>query len=71
MRVRDSKGINPEYLIQIETWYETADNQFDLCLCLVSAHIHMLHRHIMWIFHSFLILDVEEKTSTTVVEMSQ
>lgn len=79
MKIRDSKGINPEYLIQMEMWYETADKQFDLIcheyvlqdyLCLVSAHIHMLHRHIMWIFHNFHILDVQGKTSATVAEMS-
>lgn len=59
--------------------YETADNQFDFFmkrvlqehLYLVSARIDMLHRHIMWILHSFLILDMLEKTSTIIVETSQ
>lgn len=63
-----------------ETRYESADSQFDLLFhekgvsrvpCLVSAGIDMLHRHIMWILHSFLTLDVLEKTSTTIVEMRQ
>lgn len=39
-------------------------------LCLVNAHAHMLHRHIMCILHSFLIRDVLEKTFTAIGEMS-
>lgn len=40
-------------------------------LCLVNAHMHMLRRLVMCILHSLLILDVLEKTSTTIGEMSQ